>query len=122
MVGKPRRYRDTLLPLPEKTQSGIQVIAVDKRWRKLYLVYTISAAQPTGEARVLSVYDLHANGEPGGPPRTVEARNPNKSIVDMTLHPRLPLLYTVGQGGSAVCVYAGCHRRANRQANGIPGR
>lgn len=105
MIGKARRYRDSSLPLPEKTQSGVQVLRLDSRWRKLYVAYGLSAAKPAGENKLLSVYDLNEHGEPIGTPRTYECGNPYNSIMDMAFHPRLPLLYMVGQGGGGVYVF-----------------
>jgi hypothetical protein len=104
-VGRPRRYADSAVDLPEKTHATITGLLVDSARRKLYLTRVLQSARPADVSKLLTVWDLDEQGEPAGNPRSYECGNPNKALHALARHPRHPLLYLVGWGGAAVYVY-----------------
>lgn len=107
-AGAARRYVSGEAPLPAKTHSTVGSLLVHPGGRKLYLGDNFG--QPGSPAaadvtRVLTVYDLEADGEPAGRPRGYDSGNPQRQIQALALHPRLNRLYLVGWGSGAVHVY-----------------
>ncbi len=105
VVGAARRYLDSPVPLPDQTHATVTSLLVDSHRRKLYLTGTLGAAKTPEIDQLLTVYDLDANGEPRGRPRSYACGNPHRSLLAMARHPRLDRLYMVGWGGNAVYSY-----------------
>lgn len=103
--GVPRRYADSDVPLPTRTQSTVTALLLDPARRKLYLTRTLTAAVSPNITRLLTVWDLDASGEPTGAPRSYECGNPNRSLISLARHPKLNVLYMVGWGGAGIYVY-----------------
>jgi hypothetical protein len=122
-LSTPTLYRDSDLPLPLKATSApstgvsstVAVIQTDPRYRKLYLIAQYNLDGRLRPSRHLTVYDLDANGDPIGEPRSYEVgKVVNGAIVTsivatvqgMAFHPSLDRLYMVGHGWHGVRYYA----------------
>lgn len=105
--GKPRRYADTVVPLPPNTHATVTDLLPDARHRKLYVSSILASdkAETLAENRLLSVYDLDANGEPVGKPRAYDSGNAQKSLLALARHPSRDLLYMTGGGDGAIFTY-----------------
>ena len=105
VASEPRRYQVSGDPLVPGFNATVGAILVDAAHDKLYLASARGGATPDPATRMLTVYDLAANGEPTGTPRHYETGHPFKGIMAIARHPRLNLLYMVGWGGPGVYVY-----------------
>ncbi|MFM8581703.1 MAG: hypothetical protein ACKOFW_09390, partial [Planctomycetaceae bacterium] len=97
--GRPRRYQDSLEPLPPGQWTWPTVLHLDSGRQRLY--FGVSSSQPQPR-QTLGVYDLDAQGEPVGPLRSVFTGNPHGDVQAIVPHPRLPRLYLVGWGHPAL--------------------
>lgn len=105
VVGGPRRYQVGDEPLAPGFDASLNAMLVDAARRKLYLASSRSGPTPDNAARMLTVYDLDADGEPTGRPRHYETGNPHKGVLSIARHPRSNVLYMVGFGGPGVYSY-----------------
>jgi hypothetical protein len=105
-VGAPTLYADSALPLPLGGRSSLSQIVVDPAYHKLYLTTiegrTVEAQ--TGNAVAddvpnLTVYDLDANGNPVGSPRTY-ATDDQTSFLRLAVNSTQNRLY-LGSSASA---------------------
>ncbi|MBI4025546.1 MAG: hypothetical protein HY360_11240 [Verrucomicrobia bacterium] len=76
---------------------GFMLLSPDGR--RLYLGV---AGCRHAEKKPLVVYDLDEKGEPKGKPRAYQIGNFHLGISHMLLHPRLPLLLSIGWGGTGL--------------------
>ena len=97
--GRPRRYPDSLEPLPPGQWTWPTVLHLDAPRRRLY--FGVSSSQPQTK-QTLGVYDLDQQGEPVGPLRSVATGNPQGDVQAIVPHPRLSRLYLVGWGHPAL--------------------
>jgi Ca2+-binding RTX toxin-like protein len=101
-VGDPTLYADSALPLPLGDRSSVSSIVVDAAYHKLYLTtYTetessipLTSNLAADDLPNLTVYDLDADGNPVGSPRTYATGFPS-TYTDMALSPTLNRLYLV---------------------------
>src|SRR5262249_46016245 len=110
-VGAPTLYADSALPLPLGGRSSVPQIVVDPAYHKLYLTtvedHTVEAQ--TGNRVVdtvpnLTVYDLDANGNPVGSPRTY-ASDDQTSFLRLAVNSTQNRLYLVSSGAAGFEVY-----------------
>lgn len=103
LLGPPRTYVDSLDPLPQDQRSIVKRLRLDPQGRSLFVLVGMAGAS-SHAYRPLTVYALDDHGEPTGAPLSVSIGNPNHACDDVAFHPRLPLAYAVGWGGSGVGV------------------
>jgi hypothetical protein len=95
----PRTFRDTDQQITPGAMMSVTDLLVDPVRRKLYIAHQDDSLT---NARMLTTYDLDANGDPVGQPRSYDSGNPHHSLLALALHPRGIKLYLVGWGDPAV--------------------
>lgn len=124
-VGETRFYPDSAIPRRLQYRSSVVAMVVDTEnhgkpsgssivYNKLYVAvdefnYRNNHDEPIDNTKLLTVYDLNAQGDPTGKPRSYEYSDNDLGTLPSALarHPTLPILFLAAYDSKAkVCFYA----------------